>query len=125
MVRDAYDVAFAQGNVEGVLHRFAPDFTWHQRDEWPGRPTYGASEMPRLWADLDETYPDINLTPVEFVDAGDYVVVTVETSSRLRGSDTRIEAKIWHVWHLRGGLALEGWAYGTRQQAAQTAGLPE
>jgi ketosteroid isomerase-like protein len=124
IVREAYDVAFGQRNVEGVMGRFAPDFTWHQRAEWPGRPTYGASEMPQLWADLDETYPDMNLMPVEFVDAGEYVVVTVETSSGLRGSDARVESMIWHVWRMRDGLAVEGWAYGTQQQATEATGLP-
>jgi ketosteroid isomerase-like protein len=122
IVRNAYDVALAQRGVAGVMNRFAADFTWHQRAEWPGRPTFGASEMPQLWADLDETYSDMNLVPVEFVDVGEYVVVTVESSSRLRGSDARLESRLWHVWHLWDGLALEGWAFRTRLEAFETAG---
>jgi ketosteroid isomerase-like protein len=125
IVRKAYDVAFVQRDVEGILDRFAADFTWHQRAEWPGRPTYGASEMPQLWDELDGTYSELNMTPVEYVDAGEYVVVRLETSARPRGSDARVEAMIWHVWHMRDGLAQEGWAYGTRREAAEAAGLPE
>lgn len=123
IVRQAYDVAFGQRNMEGVLERFAPDFTWHQRPEWPGRPSYRASEMQRLWADLDGTYSELDFVPLEYVDAGDYVVVALETSARLRESAARIEARIWHVWHMRDGLALEGWAYASEQEAAETAGL--
>lgn len=124
IVRQAYDVVFAQRNVDAVLDRFAPHFTWHQRAEWPGRPTYTASEMPQLWADLYETYPGMNLEPVEFEEAGDYVIVTVETSSGIRGSDSaRVEARIWHVWHMRDGLALEGWAFADHEEALRTAGL--
>lgn len=125
IVRAAYEVAFAQRNVEGVLDRFAEDFTWQQRDEFPGRTTYGPMEMPQLWAELDDTYSELNMVPVEFADAGDYVVVTVDTSARLRGSDSRIETTIWHVWRMRDGLAVEGRAYGSRREAAEAAGLAD
>jgi ketosteroid isomerase-like protein len=125
IVRAAYEVAFAQRNVEGVLDRFAEDFTWQQRADFPGRTSYGPMEMPQLWAELDDTYSELNMVPVEFIDAGDYVIVTVETSARLRGSDARIETLIWHVWRMRDGLAAEGAAYGTRREASEAAGMPE
>ena len=124
IARAAYDVAFAQRNVEGVLDRFSDDFTWQQRAEFPGRTTYGRMDMPQLWAELDDTYSELSMVPVEFVDAGEYVIVTVETSARLRGSDARIETTIWHVWQMRDGLAVEGRACGTRREAAEAAGLP-
>jgi ketosteroid isomerase-like protein len=125
IVRAAYEVAFAQRNVEGVLDRFAEDFTWQQRPDWPGRAVYGPAEMPQLWAELDDTYSELNMVPVEFADAGEYVVVTVETSARIRGSDSKIKTRIWHVWRMRDGLACVGRAYGTRREASEAAGLPE
>jgi hypothetical protein len=53
------------------------------------------------------------------------VVVTVEGSARIRGSDSKIKTRIWHVWRMRDGLACEGRAYGTRREASEAAGLPE
>jgi ketosteroid isomerase-like protein len=124
IVREAYRVAFVERNVDGVLDRLHDEFEWKQRTDWPGRSVYKAAEIPLLWAELDETYPDMKLVPVEFEDAGDYVIVTVETSARLRGSERRIEGRIWHVWRMRNGIALEGGSYGSRQEAAEAAGLP-
>lgn len=66
----------------------------------------------------------MKLVPIAFEDAGDYVIVTVETSARLRGSDRRIEGRIWHVWRMRDGLALEGGSHASREEAAEAAGLP-
>lgn len=123
VVQRAYDVAYAQRSVEDVREHIADDFVFHNRPEFPGRSSYTGEQMPLLWADLDETYSDFNLLPVEFTEIGDYVVVTLRISSRLRGSDTRIENSIWHVWHIEAGEARQAWAYGSRQEALEAVGL--
>jgi ketosteroid isomerase-like protein len=122
VARLAYDVAFVQRSVAGVRELVAEDFTWRQRAEWPGRSDYTIEEIPQLWADLDDTYTEYNLLPVEFVDVGEYVVVTVETTARLRASDRRIARRLWHVWHIRNGLVLEGRTYGSRAEAMEAVG---
>ena len=101
LVRIAYDVAWPQRSVEGFQEHFADDFTWRQRPEWPGRSVYGRDEMPKLWADLDATFAEYTLTAVEYADAGDYVIVTVED-----------------------GLVVEACVYSTRQEALEAAGVP-
>src|SRR4051794_40208111 len=111
LVRPAYDVAWPQRSVEGFQDRFTDDFTWRQRLEWPGRSAYGRDEMHKLWADLDETYSEFSLMPIEYAEVGEYVVVTVKTSSCLRASNQRIEGTLWHVWRVVGGLLAEGCVY--------------
>ena len=123
VVRLAYDVAYAQRSVEGVRDRFAPDFVFHGRAEFPGRQHYRFEEIEQLWADMDETYSDYSLVPVEFEDAGDYVLVTLETSAKMQGSELRVEGKIWHVWLVADGTPQEGWTYGSRSEALQAVGL--
>jgi ketosteroid isomerase-like protein len=81
--------------------------------------------MPQLWGDLDETYSAFKLVPVDFADAGEYVIVTVETSARLRASEALVEGHIWHVWRLRDGIALECRVYGDRRAALDAVGLAE
>ena len=123
LVRLAYDVAWPQRSLEGFQDRFAEDFTWRQRPEWPGRSAYGRDEMPELWADLDETFAEYALTAVDYVDAGDYVVVTVHTSACLRAIHDVVEGTVWHVWRIRDGLAAEACVYGTREEAFDAAGV--
>jgi ketosteroid isomerase-like protein len=125
LVRVAYDVAWPRRSVDGFQDRFADDFTWRQRSEWPGRSVYTRDEMPELWADLDDTYAEFKLTPLDYADAGEYVVVTVTTSARMRASNDRIKRTVWHVWRIREGLVAEACVYSTRRDALDAAGMSE
>jgi ketosteroid isomerase-like protein len=118
----AYDVAFVRRSVQGFEDRFTDDFMWHQRTEWPGRSVYLRDELHLLWEDLDATYSEFTLVPVDFADVGDCVVVAVHTSARLRTSDHRIEGKIWHVWRFRDGRVAEARVYSDHQEALNAAG---
>lgn len=123
-VRLAYDVAYAERNIESVRAAVAAGWVFHGRSEFPGRQEYGLEEMPQLWADLDETYSEFSLTPEEFTPVGDdHVVVEVRTSARLRGSEARMEATQYHVWRVQAGKVRETWAYNTRQEALDAIGL--
>jgi hypothetical protein len=81
--------------------------------------------MHELWAELDETYSEFNLVPVEYVEAGEYVVVTIKASACLQASDDRVEVTQWHVWRLEDGRAAEARVYRTREEAVEAAGLRE
>ena len=122
-VRFGYEVAFAQRSAERLPELLAEGFTWHQRPEWPGRSVYTAADWPQLWAELDDTYSELSIVPVDLFESGEYVIVTVETSARMRTSDDRIAVTQWHVWRMRDGLALEARAYSTREDALKFAGL--
>ena len=125
MVRVAYDVAYIERSVDGVRDSFADDFVWHSRPEWPGKPTYGIDEMPEVWADLDETYSEFEVVPAAFEEIADgYVLVTLEQSTRLRGSETRVKSAIWHLWRVDA-LPRETWVFGERAAALEGAGLSE
>ena len=123
LVREGYRVIYDGRSVEGFEGWFAQDFRWHQRPEFPGRRVYRVDELPQLWADLDGTFAEFSVSPEVFEEVGDYVIAAVRTTTRLRGSTTRIEAMIYHVWHVRDGVAHEAWAYADRDQALAAAGL--
>jgi ketosteroid isomerase-like protein len=125
LVRRAYEVAWAQRSIEGFEDRFTDDFTWRQRAEWPGRPVYTRDELYELWAELDETYSEFNVVPVEYVEAGEYVVVTIKASACVRASDDRVEVTQWHVWRFEDGRAAEASVYRTRHDALDVAGIRE
>src|SRR5436190_8414545 len=124
-IRRAYDAGYAERSVEKVLDAVDESFVWHQRAEWPGRPLYRIEDMPELWADLDDTYTEFSLVPADFAPFGEYVVVTVRLSARMRASDARIEGTHYHVWHFRDGKANEAWNYSTRAEALEAGGLRE
>jgi ketosteroid isomerase-like protein len=100
---------------------FADDFTWHQRAEWPGRPVYRIDELPDLWAELDETYSEFVLEPVEFAEVGNCVLVKVHTSAPLHASNERIDGVIWHVWQIVDGRVQNVHVYTERSDALEAA----
>ena len=124
-VRRAYEVAYAERSVDSMLDLVDENFAWHQRPEWPGRSQYRNEDLPQLWADLDDTYTEFNMVPEDFAAVGEYVLVTVRTSARMRTSDARIEGTLYHVWHGRDGKLREARTYSTRAEALEAVGLRE
>jgi hypothetical protein len=124
-VRLAYEVAYVNRSVEGVRDRFAPDFIWHSRAEWPGKKSYGVDEMPELWADLDDTFSEFELIPTAYEEVSpSHVLVTVRQGFRLRGGESRVEITLWHLWLVEG-LPREAWVFADRASALAAAGLSE
>ncbi|MDQ4040660.1 MAG: ester cyclase [Actinomycetota bacterium] len=124
-VRLAYEVAYVERSVEKVRDAYDEDYVFYTRPEWPGRNAYRTDEMPELWADVDQTYSDFSLAADDFEAIGDYVVVTVKQSARLRGSDARIDDTIYHVWHVLNGRPRETRGYSGRDEALEAVGLRE
>ena len=100
---------------------FADDFVWYQRPEWPGRSTWSADDMPKLAAELDATFREYSLEPVDFSEVGDHVVVEVRMSARLHGSDDRVEGAVWHVWRVVDGQLKETRNYAAKADAFRAA----
>jgi hypothetical protein len=81
--------------------------------------------MTQIWADLDETYSEFRLVPEDYAAVGDYVVVTIRQSARMRGSDARVESTIWHVWRITGGVVQEAWTFDSEEDALKAAGVTD
>src|SRR3954454_18118634 len=116
-VRRAYEVAYAERSVEGVMDVVAENFVWHQRAEWPGLPCTGLKTCRSFGRTLDDTYTEYSLVPEHFRAVGEYVMVTVRTGARMRAGDARIDSTLYHVWHLRDGKVREAWTYSTQAEA--------
>lgn len=125
LVRKAYAEGYARRDVSALRDRADPDFRFHMRTSWPSRRVYRFEELPQVWADLDDTYEEYVLAPGEFEDVDDYVVVTLHQSSRVKGSDARVESTIWHVWHITQGVAREAWTFDQRAEALAAVGRAE
>jgi predicted SnoaL-like aldol condensation-catalyzing enzyme len=125
LVRAAYREGYQHRTVEPLRDTVAGDFRFHMRRGWPGRPVYRFDEMTQIWADLDETYSEFRLAPEDYAAVGDYVLVTIRQSARMRGSDSRVESTIWHVWRITDGLVREAWTFDSEKDALEAAGLKE
>lgn len=108
-LRQGYE-AFAQGDLDGATANFADNIRW-ENPEAPQVPnngiTEGKDEVKSLFAGLGEYWESFSITPDEFIESGDTVVVL--SHSEAKAKDTGKEVKLpWvHVWHFSDGEVTE------------------
>ena len=73
-----------------------------------------------------ETWGDVSFEPVEFIDAGDDVVVAVVAiRGHGRGSDVPIDGLAVFVYDVRDSAIVRDRAFESRREALEAAGLRE
>jgi ketosteroid isomerase-like protein len=75
--------------------------------------------------EIEEVWDDFRLEPLEFIDAGDKVVVSHIVRGRGKGSGVEVELPSTNVYTLRDGLMTEVRMYREHAQALEAAGLRE
>jgi ketosteroid isomerase-like protein len=76
-------------------------------------------------SDWFEPYDEFVLTPNEYIDAGDRVIVEVAQEGRLSGSSSMMQGTFWFVMTVHDGKVIRFEIYGGRDQALEAAGLRE
>ena len=79
----------------------------------------------RFWAELDQVWDDFRVEPLEFIDAGDKVVVSHLVRGRGKGSGVEVELPSTNVYTLRDGLVTEVHMYRDHSRALKAVGLRE
>jgi ketosteroid isomerase-like protein len=72
-----------------------------------------------------DSFEDFRADAMEFIDRGEYVVVSLVLRGRGRGSDEEVALPETHVWKMREGKAVEVREYRTIDQALGASGLKE
>ncbi len=123
-VRWAYEEGHARRTVDvpGIAERFSPDYRFHARPGWPGQTVYRLDELTALWADIDTTFTDHSLVPTHYEGLGAHVLVTLQQTARLRGSNHQINETIYMLWHLSEGKIQEAWTFTDKAEALEAAG---
>ncbi len=70
-------------------------------------------------------WDELEVTPEEFIDAGDSVLVAVHHRGRGRGSGIEVETRFYLVYSLRNGKVARSDEYADRADALEAAGLGE
>ena len=102
--------AFARGDLDGATDNFADDIRW-ENPEAPQMPNNGVTEgkdnIKQLFAELGDYWSSFSITPDEFIESGDTVVVL--SHSEATGKDTGKDVKLpWvHVWRFSDGEVTE------------------
>jgi ketosteroid isomerase-like protein len=71
------------------------------------------------FAELQDVFDDLVVDPQEIAERGDRIMVTTRMTGRGKGSGVAIEAKIFHVWTLRDGMASRLEIFSDEEQARE------
>jgi ketosteroid isomerase-like protein len=110
IVRRAYD-AIRTRQLQTILQLAAPDLEIEQSSEisWGGR-YHGLAGLQQFMVRLTQ-HVDSEMTPDQYIDAGDQVVAVGYTRGTTRGAGRTFEVPAVHVWTLRDGKLTRFQAY--------------
>ena len=100
-------------------HLFHPDIEWHWAAAIPGPTAFHGHE--ELSTGLDtwiESWEELVVEPVEFLEDGDYVLAITEYKMRGAGSGVYLEAPVAHLHQFTDdGLIRRWWMFGNADKA--------
>ena len=125
-VRETWRI-FGEQGIDGVLDYFSEDCTSEDTPQTPDRATYAGREGVRaMWNRFAESWGDVVLQPVEFIDAGEGVVLVTSMRGQGKGSGTPVDALIAFAYEFRAdGKIIRQRAFFSRSEALEAAGLSE
>ncbi|HEX2467538.1 MAG TPA: nuclear transport factor 2 family protein, partial [Solirubrobacterales bacterium] len=110
------------GDHVGAVSYLAPVVVYEVGQEMPAR---RPDEVLAMWKRWEAEWERIELTPEEYIDAGDQVVLAVRYSGRGRASGIEFEDRLFEVYALRDGKVARKRDVKTRSEALEAAGLRE
>lgn len=119
--------AFSRGDVPSVLGVFDPNIEWREAQGSPyqpdGKPWIGGDAITQhLFMRLATEWDGFTVTPNEFHDAGDTIVVECRHTGTYKATGKSIDAQNCHVWKLSNGKATSFHAYTDTAQMQEAMG---
>jgi ketosteroid isomerase-like protein len=109
---------FKKGDLAGALESVDHAIEAEPSSTFPGQEVYRGHEgVLRFFAMFFEAWDEYHAEPVEFIGAGDDVVVVVHQRARGKGSGVVIESDMFQVWTFRGGKAVRVRVRNSREEA--------
>jgi ketosteroid isomerase-like protein len=123
IVRSVF-AAFERGDVSGMMESVADDLITH-RVEPDDAIYHGKEGFLQGTADWIADFEDWTVTPKEFVDGGESVLVRVHQTARGKKSGAPVESNIWFVFEIRGSKIARLSFHLREAEALEAAGLSE
>jgi ketosteroid isomerase-like protein len=122
LIRSLYD-GWLRG--EPGLDKLDPEISMVESSTLPGAVSAsGIEAVERYLRSFAKHWEQISIEPIEYVDAGDRVVVVARLTGSGKKSGVEVNRTWAYVWTLRGGKALGMVGYANREDALGAVGLP-
>src|SRR4051794_9371113 len=119
--------AFSRGDLDAAVADAAADIEYVATGALPGRQGVfrGVDDYKQMLYWVSEEFDDPSAELTEISEAGDQVVVGLTLSGRGKQSGVETRWNIWQVWTFREGKFFRGYAFTSREEALEAAGLSE
>jgi ketosteroid isomerase-like protein len=114
-----------RGELDALVAELDPDVEWRPHLAALGGDVVRGHDGVRAYLDsLDEEWDDFRQEVEQSFDAGDQVVVFLNTHGRGRASGVELYLQVAHVLSFRDGKCVANASYLDRDEALKAAGLP-
>ena len=124
LVRRIFD-AWAEGDFSVGRDLVAENFEWRQPAEAVEPGSRGGEAIGGSLKRIFEVYENFTVTPEEFLDAGDQVVVVARVHGVSRGAGLALDQRFAFVWTVSDGRLARNEVFADRSQALAAAGISE
>jgi ketosteroid isomerase-like protein len=126
IVRSAF-AAWVGGDRERALDLAHPEIVVDATRRVFNPATYvGVEGVRRMFADMDEVWEEFRPDQLEFIDAGDRVVVIGRAIGKGKSSGVKVERSLAAIWTVRDGRVIRvETSYVDRRAALEAVGLAE
>jgi ketosteroid isomerase-like protein len=104
-IRQGYE-AFGRGDLQAATQNFDDDISWENPDA-PQLPnpgvTKGKDAVLQAFQEIPQNWDDFRVTPDEFIDGGETVVVLGHTEARGKSTGKDLKVPFVHVWRMSDG----------------------
>lgn len=125
MLRSLYE-AFGRGDVPAVMAMFDQNLVWEEAESSryaDGNPYRGPQAVATgVFQRLGGEWNAFRVTPQEFIDGGDRVVVLGRYDGRYKASGAPLNAQFVHVWTMRSGKVIRFQQFTDTAQFARVMG---
>jgi uncharacterized protein len=120
--------AFARGDVANVLGTMDQNVEWREAENFiyaDGNPYIGPQAvLDGVFVRLGSEWEGFTVTPEEWLDAGNHVVVLGTYTGAHKASGRALRAQFAHVWGVKGPRVLRFQEYTDTKQFSDVAGEP-
>jgi hypothetical protein len=121
-IRGIYE-AFGKGDVPAVLGQMDQGIEWREAENfiYADRNPYVGPQavLEGVFMRLGSEWDDFTVTPEEWLDAGNHVVVLGTYTGRHKESGREVRAQFAHVWGVRAGRVVRFQQYTDTKQFAE------
>jgi uncharacterized protein len=103
-----FNDALAQGDIGGMLDFLDPQLEWRAPESVPwGGTFHGHDGFREFVGKLLDQPAEFRRDMLEYLDAGERVVVLLRQMGRRKGSDTEYDVPEVHIWTIRDGKIVD------------------